>query len=360
MPLQIGIIGPPYSGKSTIFAALTGQGLEGQEHLGLDQPAMGVAKLLDRRLDQLVRLYSSKKTVYESLDLLDFAPFMADQGRHNDRAGRILGQIRQCQVLLIVLRGFQNPATPAFGGRIDPQADLELLLDDLTLADLELVLKRIEKLEKSVTKPTPKQEQDKRELALQRRCLEALEQGQQLSQITTNPEESKLLRSFGFLTDKPAFVVVNISESDIGKPMELDLRLNVKSQMPISAKLEAELLEMEQADREMFMTDLGVEHLASQDLPAAMVEASARIQFFTASETEARAWLIACECCAAEAAGKIHTDMARGFIRAETISVEQLIACGSEKEARHQGKIRAEGKAYQVKDGDVIVFRFSV
>jgi len=360
MPIHAGIIGLPYSGKSKVFAALTGQSGWQQEHSQAGAPTMGVVKLVDSRVDELARMHDSKKATYESLEVLDFPPFVAQQGRHSDLAAKILGQVRQCDVLIIVLAAFEHPAVPSFSGRVDPQGDLTTMLEELALADLEQVSKRIEKLQKSARKPSATRDQDQRELALQQRCLEALEQGLSLSQVAQTQEEHRLLRSFAFLTQKPTIAVVNIDEKDIGKAVNLELPANVGAQISLSAQLEAELVEMEQPDREAFMADLGLDALASERLPWLVLKVCGMVQFFTASGTESRAWLLKSGSTALEAAGKIHSDMARGFIRAETIGFEELKACGSEKQARHEGKIRSEGKDYVVRDGDVILFRFSV
>ena len=228
------------------------------------------------------------------------------------------------------------------------------------MADLELVTNRIGKLEISITKPTPHQEQDKAELILMRKCHDAIENVQPLSSAIQSPEQEKFLRSFGFLSLKPVQVVVNVDEDDISQPPTVSSEDLGGPALYLCAKLEAELAGLDPEERGVFLEDMGITEIARDKLIHTCYQTLDLISFLTIGKDEVRAWTIPAGCQALEAAGQIHSDIQRGFIRAETVPYDDFIAAGDMKGAKAAGKVRLEGKTYPVKDGDIINFRFNV
>lgn len=292
---------------------------------------------------------------------MEFVDLPGSAEGDSEQAGltKHLPTLRQSDALVVVLRQFESESVPVHGDRIDPAADLELLRAEMLLADLEICAGRVERLEKAVTKPTKDQEQQKRELDLLRRCQDALERERPLSDVVQPGEEEKMLRSFGFLTQKPLVVVLNIGESDIGG--EIDFRdPHAAATVALAADIEAEIMQVEPADRAEFMEGYGIQALARDRLVRACFDALGMICFLTAGEDECRAWPIPKGCSAQEAAGKIHSDLARGFIRAETVAFDDLKAAGDMRAAKAAGKVRQEPKAYVVADGDIMNIKFNV
>lgn len=354
--MKVALIGPPRSGKTTLFAAITGHtpapGQIGQEQLA-------VVKVPDPRLPVLTGMYKPKRVVPATLDFVDFpgAGTADAQGRAEFR--RHAANMRNCDALVVVLREFDSDAIPPYRDRIDPAADLAELRSELAFADLEIATNRIERLEKQVTKPTPTQDQDKRELALLLQCREALEDDRPISSALRASDEKLAVKSFSFLTQRPLVVVLNANESEIGEPPSLQDD-DAAVVLSLSAEIEAEIAQLDEADRPEFMADLGITEPARDSLLRGCYRALGLISFLTVGDDEVRAWTIPAGATAIEAAGKIHTDIARGFIRAETVTYDDLTEVGDIKAAKAAGKIHLEGKTYVVKDGDVINFRFNV
>ena len=264
-------------------------------------------------------------------------------------------------MLVLVVRAFVNPAVPPYRNTVNPARDLAELQTELLLADLELVATRIEKLEKQVHKPTKTQAQDKAELALHKKLQDAIESEKPISSAIENEAELDMIKSFGFLTLKPIAVAVNVGENNIDEKFDFSDRLD--SSVPITticAKLEYELAQLDAQSRAEFMDDLGITKSAAGKFCNSCYTALGLISFLTVASNEVRAWPIKKDTIAVEAAGKVHTDIKRGFIRAETFSFDEFKEYGSEKALKAAGKIRLEGKEYVVQDGDIIVFRFNV
>jgi GTP-binding protein YchF len=357
--MQVALIGLAQSGKSTLFSAVT----EGQVHTragASHQADRAVVTVPDERLEKLAEVMQPKKVTHATIELLDFPglSFADEPGRHEAR--RIVAQGRQVDMLVWVIRGFHNDSVAAYRDRVDPAKDLEELKNELLLADLELVANRIEKLRASITKPTPHVEQDKRELALMERCHEALENVRNIREVIQSEEEEKLVRSFGFLTLKPILAVVNIDEDDIGKSALLSPEQAGYEVMSLSAQIESELAVLAPEERQVFLQDMGLEVMAKDRFLQKCYRALQVISFFTFVSGEVRAWTVPSGSTAVEAAGAIHNDIQRGFIRAETVHWEDFVAAGDMKAAKAAGKVRLEGKTYQVQDGDIITFRFNV
>lgn len=354
--MRVGIVGFPYSGKTSVFRAVTGLPLT---HLRSAEENLAAVHIPEPRLELLFELFKPKRRAEATMDFVDL-PGSAEGETTRAGLSRHLPTLRQSDVLLLVVRAFENPAVPLHDDRLDPPADLRQLRDEMLLADLSTCSARIEKLEKAVTKPTRDAEQLKHELVLLKRCYQALENETPLRDVVPPGGEEKLLRGFGFLTQKPEVVVVNVSEADVGKEPPLrDAR--ARATLALCAPLEAELLQMEPAERTPFMAEYGIRALARDRLVRACFDALDMIVFLTGGgPDEVRAWAVPRGTTALEAAGKVHSDMARGFIRAETIAFDDLRAAGSLRQARAAGKFRQEPKSYIVQDGDFITVKFNV
>jgi len=354
--MKVAFVGPLMSGKSTLFRAVTGQPVP-SHHLVGEQ--LAVVKVPDPRLDWLDQLYHRGKKVQATTDCLDVPGFSHETAAQQAEFHKSLPALRQCDALVAVVRAFENPAVPAYRSRVDAKADLEELAAELAFCDLEQVAARIERLEKSLKKPTKNHEHEKRELELMRRCQGALENEQPISSAVQNDEERKMLLSFAFLTELPLIVVINVNEDQAADPEPFDYP-HAHRTIALCADTEGQIAQLPPEDRAAFLEDLGVSEPAHDRLIHACYDAVGLISFLTVGDDEVRAWPIKRGSDAVTAAGKIHTDIARGFIRAETVAYDDLRAGGDMKAAKAAGKVRLEGKSYIVQDGDVIDFRFNV
>jgi GTP-binding protein YchF len=352
------MIGPPQSGKSTLFAAVAEAGGSHVDLSRPDQPHLAVVKVPDPRLDWLTEQYQPRKHTPAELEFLDLPGFDQRDEAGRSRAKTHWPAMRQSDMIVLVVRAFEDPTVPAYRDRIDPDADVEEFLSELLFADLDQVTARIERLEEQVKKPTKDRDQHVRELELMKRLADALENDQPISDVIGNEAEAKLIRSFAFLSQKPLLVVRNCGEDDLGgdEPGTVAGR----PCLSLSARIEEEIAQLPLEDRAEFMADLGIETSARDRLIRACYGSMDLISFLTTGEDECRAWTIRRGTPAVEAAGEIHTDIQRGFIRAETVSYEDLRAAGDMKGARAAGNVRLEGKTYVVQDGDIINFRFNV
>ena len=352
--MKAALLGLMQSGKSTIFSAISGKAVP---PMGAPAIEEAIVPVPDGRLDWLETLYKPKKKMCATIDVLDLPgfSFLDEHGRAGAR--RLIGQIRTADMLVLVVRAFDNPAVPAYRNRVDWKHDLVELQTELLLSDLELVTTRIEKLEKQVHKPTKTQAQDKAELAIQKKLQEAIEAEQPISSAIQNDQELAVIKSLGFLTLKPMAVVVNVGEDQVGESIAYDGSMPA---VPVCAKLEHELAQLDAESRNAFMADLEITESAAEKFVQMCYSALGLISFLTVGPDEVRAWPIHEGTVAVDAAGKIHSDIKRGFIRAETMAYADLQELGSEKEVKAAGKTRLEGKEYPVKDGDIINFRFNV
>jgi ribosome-binding ATPase len=340
--MRVGIVGFAGSGKSTLFELLTGTAPDpGRVHSG----QAGVATLSDSRLDFLASLHKPKKVTPASVEFLDTPGLLP--GSHADNPQR-LALIREGDALLIVLNGFS-------GG--DPRAQLAAFRDEMLFADLGVVTTRVERLEASLKKPRPDREAVAKELEIVKAVHAVLEEGKTVSSLDLSADDKKPLRSFGLLTDKPDVVLLNILQ---GQSIPEALTALAPEALAIDAKLELELSQLESEERAAFMTDMGVNELGKDRIIRRAYDAVGIITFFTAGEPEVRGWNLERGATAVSAAGKIHTDLAKGFIRAEVTAYDDLFQAGSVKEAKARHLQRLEGKEYIVKDGDVVYFRSAV
>ena len=354
--MRVAIVGFPYCGKSTLFRAISGVPAD---HLKPAEENLASVKVPEPRLLWLEQLFKPKKRTEANIEFVDLPGSTEGESAHAGLA-RHLPTLRQCDALLLVLRTFKSEAVPTRGDQNDPERDLAELRDEMLLADMLICDNRVEKLEKAITKPTKDRELHKHELAVLLRCKEALENEQPLREVVQPGEEEKLLRSFGFLTQKPLLVAINIGESEIGRELAFKAP-HAAGTIAVCAEIEAEIIQIEPADRREFMEGYGILALARDRIIRACFDALGMIVFLTAGgEDEVRAWAITKGMTAAEAAGKIHSDLQRGFIKAETVAYEDLHAAGSMREAKAAGKVRLEPKNYVVQDGDVMTIKFNV
>jgi GTP-binding protein YchF len=356
--LKVALLGLLESGKSTIFSAMSGKAVSPVGTTTIEEAMVSVP---DERLDWLAEYYKPKKTTHATVDCLDLPGlnFIDEHGRVASR--RLINQIRTVELVVLVIRAFEDPAVPMYRNSVDAARDLAELKTELLLADLELVATRVEKLEKQVNKPTRTQARDKAELALQKKLQEAIESEKPISSAIETDDEREMVKSLGFLTQKPVAVAVNVGEEQLGE--SFDFGELIEKEVPvitICGKLEHELSQLDAGSRGEFMKDLGITEPATSKFVGSCYSALGLISFLTVVSDELRAWPIRRGTPALEAAGKIHTDIRRGFIRAETFAFDDLNELGSEKALKAAGKIRLEGKEYIVQDGDVIRFRFNV
>lgn len=354
------IIGLPQSGKTTLYHAISGQHGQTMRPGGPDEILKAMIKVPDERLDVLAGIYSPKKVTQATIELEDVGPLFEE--RHGTRTVQpsTLAAVRDADGLIMVLRDFSLGLGDA-EEPVDVQRDASQLHDELILADLAIIEKRLERLEKDIKRPTDHAAQDKAQYELLQVCKETLEKEEDLKSLNLSPEKLKRLSSFAFLSLKPVVCVLNAGEEpQADEAAEQKLRERFRVVTRISAQLEGEIMELPAEERDEFLKDAGIEEPAAGRIVRACYEALELRSFLTVGPDEVRAWTIRAGDDALTAAGKIHSDIARGFIRAEVVRYGELVECGSEKEAKNRGVLRLEGKEYVVEDGDVINFRFNV
>jgi ribosome-binding ATPase len=339
--MKVGIAGFTGSGKSTMFHWLTGVKPDpAKANVG----QVGMARVPDERLDWLAAHFRPRKTTPATIEFLDTPGLMPAERRDNPRR---LGILRDAGGLLVVLNGF---------GGGDLAGELRNFREEMLFADLEIVTGRIERLQDGLKKPRPakQKEADQAELALLQRIAAVFEQGQGAATLGLKPDEEKAVRSFQLLTLKPELVMVNIGDNRIGKPLPPELLRLAAGALQAPAKLEMELAELPEEERQVFMQDMGLTDFSREAILRAIYYAMGQVVFFTVGEDECRAWSLPRGGDAVVGAAQIHTDLARGFVRAEVVRYEDFQRVGSMKEAKTHGVYRLEGKTYVVKDGDIM------
>ncbi|GIK17015.1 MAG: ribosome-binding ATPase YchF [Planctomycetota bacterium] len=354
--MKVALVGLPQSGKSTLYAAATGQR---QDPFAAPAVHRAVVKVPDPRLDTLAQLYNPKKYTEATIEFHDVPGISLADAAGVGEFRRLLPDIRACDVLMLVLRDFHREDVPAYKDRVNPEADFAELWGELIFADLDAVTTRVERLQKSLQKPSKTHDQDQRELNVLLPCKEALENERPLSTVLQSAEDRKIVASFGFLTEKPLVAVRNVSDDRIAEP-DRALSPHARHNLTVCAAAEAEIAALDPAERGPFLADLGIEVPAKDRLLRACYESAGLISFLTMGPDEVRAWPIPKGATAVEAAGRIHSDLARGFIRAETVAYDDLVAHHDLKGARAAGKVRQEGKTYVVSDGDILNIKFNV
>lgn len=362
--MQIGIVGLPTVGKTTLFNLLTRARLETAAFgSGRAEAHTGMARVPDPRVDYLSAMFKPRKTTYAQIEFTEVPGLVRGASQGQGMGNSFLSAIRNVDALVHLVRVFAHPDVPHVDGSIDPVRDMETIDLELLFADLGLIEARIERIEQG----KKKKEQEAAELAVMHKLKAALEAEQPIHAVELDEAEQVLVRNYAFLTEKPAILVVNLDEQQFHSrswPRRDEvLRLAAARNTPvmeICAQMEMEISQLEGEDRELFMADLGIAETGTERLARAVYDRLGLISFLTAGEDEARAWTIRRGTHARGAAGKIHSDIERGFIRAEVVAFADLQAAGSMAKAREQGKFRLEGRDYVVQDGDIINFRFNV
>ncbi len=366
--MQIAIVGLAGSGKTTVFNTLTRGHAETGGFGGLTLN-VGVVKVPDERLDRLAEIFKPKKIVQADVTYVDLpAPPASTDGRigTEELPAEHLARLRDSDALLHVIRAFEDPSVPHPAGSVDPARDLEQLDLEFILADLAMVDRRVERLGSSGRHgTTAEREANEREEVILRRLKIDLEAGRPIRDSVLDADDAKAIRGFRFLTEKPVLVLLNIGEKEIGSAaaqVEV-IRIAYTHQQAmvdaLSARIEMELGELEPDEAQIFMEELGIERSGLGRVIALSYQLLGLISFLTAGPDEVRAWPIPDGSLAVDAAGAIHTDLAKGFIRAETVSYEDLLTLRSMAEARKAGRLRSEGRTYRVRDGDVLEILFS-
>ncbi|MBU1127638.1 MAG: redox-regulated ATPase YchF [Candidatus Omnitrophica bacterium] len=349
--MKLAIIGLEQSGKTTVFKALTGSDKEVGTYGKIDA-AIAMVKVPDERIEWLAALYEPKKTVYADIEFVDIP------GNINDSADpKIIAATRSADALVYVIRTFENKNVLHPLDDIDPARDFEQINLGLLVADMAIAEKRIKRLKVSVLKPTDKQEEEKTELAALEKVMEKLEAERPVSEAELTDMEEKSIRSFQFLTLKPHFTLLNVSEDRIASEKT---GTKIPNSMSMRASIEMEIRGLAENDRGDFLKDLGMQELSINPFIRKAYETLGLLSFFTVGKDEVRAWTIDKGINALHAAGKIHSDLERGFIRAEVFTYDDLKRFGSEREIKNAGKLRLEGKNYIVQDGDILNIKFSV
>jgi ribosome-binding ATPase len=366
--MQIAIVGLAGSGKTTVFNTLTRGHAETGGYGGITMN-VGVVKVPDPRLDTLAEIFKPKKIVHADVTYVDLpAPPASTEGHvgTEELPAEHLARLRDSDALLHVVRAFEDESHPHPEGSVDPRRDLERLDLEFILADLAMADRRIERLSTSGRHGTQSErEANEREEVILRRLKEALEGGSPIRDVELEPEDEKQIRGFRFLTQKPVLVLLNVGEGDLASAPALvasiagtyDHRQALVA--ALSARIEMELGELEPDEAAVFMEELGIAESGLDRVIALSYQLLGLVSFLTAGPDEVRAWPIPDGSSAVDAAGAIHTDLARGFIRAETVAYDDLVELGSMAEAKKHGRLRSEGKTYRVKDGDVIEILFS-
>ena len=366
--MEIAIVGLARSGKTTVFNTLT-RGEAETGGFGGMTVNVGVVKVPDERLTKLTEVFKPKREVPADVTYVDLPapPTSADGREAADIPADQLARLRTADELLHVVRAFEDPSVPHPDGAVDAWRDVERLDLEFVLADLSVMEKRIEKLSTSGRHGTPaEREANERELAVLEKLAPALREGNPVRDVKLADDEKARIRGFRFLTEKPVLVLLNIGETDIARARELAADFAARyrhsqSQVEaLSAKVEMEIGQLDEVDAAVFRDEMGLTESSLERVIRLSYRLLGLISFFTAGPDETRAWTIPAGATAVDAAAAIHTDLARGFIRAEVITYEDLIALGSTAEARKRGKLRSEGKTYQVNDGDTIEVLFNV
>lgn len=364
--LEVGIVGLPNVGKSTLFNAITKAGAEAANYpFCTIEPNVGVVDVPDKRLDVLSDMFKSKKIVPAAMRFVDIAGLVKGASKGEGLGNKFLSHIREVDAVAEVVRCFEDGNITHVEGSIDPLRDIDIINTELCLADMETVEKRQERLVKLAKTGDKKV---KLEQALMEKVMAGLSDGVPARRLGLTEEEQEFLGELHLLTMKPVLYITNVAEGEVADPSGNEHVQAVKKYaaeenaevIVVSAKMESEVVELPEEEAKEYLEMAGLEETGLDRLIKAGFKLLGLMTFLTAGEMESRAWTIKLNTKAPQAAGKIHTDFERGFIRAEIVSFDDLVACGSKAAAREKGLVRLEGKDYVMQDGDVVEFRFNV
>jgi len=360
--MKIGITGLKYSGKTTIFTALTGVEVGYKSYQ--KEPNRAVVKVPDERLDKIAEIYPEKEKKDALIDFVDIVEFIPADKPQKGFSTETINNLKYCDEILAVIRAFDNLSIPSPIGKIDINEEYHTLIADLLFSDNIIIENRLDKLEKNLQKR--KDEEEKFEYEVLKKCLDCIESNKFLNTIDFSDREEKILRGFQFLTEKPIIFALNISEKDVQNSEKIIRGLTIGDEikkydvLALCGELEKEINQLNEDEKAEFIRELGIKKAGINRLIKSTYKTLDLISFFTVGENEVKAWTVKSGTPAVEAAGEIHTDIQKGFIKAEVVRWDELVEHRSMINCREKGILRTEGKNYQVQDGDVIYFKFNV